>query len=127
MDVKDTARHRVILAADEGRKRSGSNGDAKMSYSQGNDDRDSPTRLDTANVLKRGLMMLLVMVCLGVAQSVLYAIAVTQFLWMLIAGERNGFLAQFGHSLGLWLAESARFLSGDTQEKPFPWRPWPTS
>ena len=47
------------------------------------------------------------------------------FLWMLIAGNRNMFIADFGRSLGLWQAECAWFLSGDSDERPFPWRPWP--
>ena len=98
-----------------------------MAYPNGNENRDTHTPSSTTTVWTRGLIMLLVMFCVGVAQGVLYAMAVVQFLWMLINGERNGFLAQFGRSLGLWLAESAWFLSGDTEEKPFPWRPWPKS
>jgi hypothetical protein len=79
----------------------------------------------TSNVWKRGIIMLLFLFCFGIAQWVLYALTVVQFLWMLINGERNAFLATFGRSLGLWLAEMAWFLSGDTEERPFPWRPWP--
>ena len=96
-----------------------------MTSPYSDDNRDSPARPFSANVWKRGLIMLLIIFCFGVAHSVLYAIAIAQFLWMLITGERNDFLAQFGRSLGLWLAQSARFLSGDTEERPFPWGPWP--
>ncbi len=76
-------------------------------------------------LLIRGAIMIFFMICLGIAQSVLCAVAVVQFAWMLIKSERNEFVARFGASLGLWLAETASFLSGDRDEKPFPWKPWP--
>jgi hypothetical protein len=93
------------------------------------DPRDRPplTGPDTAAIWKRGLAMLLLALGVGLAQSLLYAIALVQFAWMLIKRERNGFLAGFGRSLGLWLAEAAWFLSGDSDDKPFPWREWPRS
>ncbi len=88
---------------------------------------DKVARSDTDNIWMRGLVMLIIMACVGLAQSVLFAVAVVQFLWMLIARERNGFLIDFGRALGLWQAEAAWFLSGDTDEKPFPWKAWPRS
>jgi hypothetical protein len=44
---------------------------------------------------------------------------------MAAKGERNVFLAQLGYALSLWMADAARFLSGDSEDKPFPWKPWP--
>jgi hypothetical protein len=96
-----------------------------VSHPYGDNDQDQVARPDRSSVWKRGLIMFLLMFCFGIAQSMLYPIAVVQFLWMLIIGERNVILAQFGRSLGLWLAETTSFLCGDTEEKPFPWRPWP--
>ncbi len=96
-----------------------------MSYQYHDKDRDGYSGGGSGAIWTRGLIMLLLMVCFSVAQWVLYVLAVIQFLWMLIKSERNAFLAQFGHSLGAWLAETAHFLSGATDEKPFPWKPWP--
>ena len=98
-----------------------------MSYPRENDERDRAGPVDTPNIWLHGLSVLVIMACIGLAQSVLYAVAIVQFLWMLITRERNGFLVDFGRSLGLWLAEAAWFLSGDTDEKPFPWKAWPKS
>ncbi len=98
-----------------------------MSYPRENEERDRTAPADTPNIWLHGLSVLVIMACIGLAQSVLYAVAVVQFLWMLITRERNGFLVDFGRSLGLWLAEAAWFLSGDTDEKPFPWKAWPKS
>lgn len=96
-----------------------------MSYPYDQNNRDDASTSPTSNVWKRGAIALLFMFCFGVAQSLLYALTVVQFLWLVIGGARNEFLAKFGRSLGLWLAETAWFLSADTEEIPFPWRPWP--
>src|SRR3990170_4606855 len=76
-------------------------------------------------IWKRGLFMLVFIFAFGVGQSLLYLTAVAQFLWLLFAKEPNGLLVGFGKSLALWLAETARFLSCATDEKPFPWVAWP--
>ena len=51
-------------------------------------------------------------------------VAVLQFAWMLIAGRRNPRIAAFGGRLGHWLAVTARFQAGLSEEKPFPWTDW---
>lgn len=96
-----------------------------MSYSYDDEHHEPVRRDDSSAIWLRGLFMLLFIFLFGLAQSVLFAIAVIQFIWMLIKREPNLFLAEFGASLSLWMAETARFLVGDTQDKPFPWRPWP--
>lgn len=96
-----------------------------MSHPYDDKDQTDLAPSSTSNVWKRGAIMVLFLICFSIAHWVLYAVTVVQFLWMLIASERNAFLASFGRSLGLWLAETAWFLSGDTEERPFPWRPWP--
>jgi hypothetical protein len=96
-----------------------------MSYLDGNENQGNTTRPYSGEVWRRGLFMLLILFGVAISQTVLYAIALVQFLWMVFAAERNGFLAQFGRSLGLWLAEAVRFLSGDSEDKPFPWKAWP--
>ena len=73
----------------------------------------------------RGLFMLLFMMGLGAAHVVWNAIAVVQFVWLLVAGQPNDQLAKFGASLSLWVAEAVRFLTFAVEDKPFPWRNWP--
>jgi Domain of unknown function (DUF4389) len=82
-------------------------------------------RIESREVWKRGLFMLLFIVAFGIGQMVLNAIAVVQFLWLLATRERNEYLARFGASLSAWFAEVGRFQSCATDDKPFPWRPWP--
>ena len=81
----------------------------------------------TADIWKRGLIMLLFMVAFGVAQALLNLLAVVQFFWLLFMKEPNQFLLRFGKSLSIWFADAARFLGCATDEKPFPWKDWPAA
>jgi hypothetical protein len=75
----------------------------------------------------RGLFMLLLMLAFGVGQGLLWLIGVVQFLWLVFTETPNTFLARFGRSLSLWLAETARFVTCASEEKPFPWAAWPSA
>jgi hypothetical protein len=88
-------------------------------------DADKERSTERSGAWKRGLFMLLLAVAFGVAQSLLFLLALVQFLWLLFAGERNQFLVRFGSSLSVWFADAARFLSCASEEMPFPWRRWP--
>jgi hypothetical protein len=76
------------------------------------------------NIWLHGLVMLVLVILVNLAQTVLGICAILQFLWMLFAKERNVRIAQFGQEVGNWLAITARFLSGRSDEKPFPWTDW---
>ena len=76
------------------------------------------------SVWMRGLFMVIFAVLFGLAETVLFVVAVIQFLWMLFAKETNNGLADFGKSLGNWLRQVVEFQTGSTDEKPFPWGKW---
>ena len=66
--------------------------------------------------------MLLVWAMLSVAQTVLTALTVIQFVIMLVNNrEPNERLADFGTDLGVWMAKAARFQAGASEVKPWPW------
>jgi len=79
----------------------------------------------TRDVWMRGLFMLLFIIAFWAGQWLLNLLAIVQFIWLLAAREPNQFIARFGNSLSIWLAEVGRFLTCATEDKPFPWRPWP--
>jgi hypothetical protein len=85
---------------------------------------DKPT---TRDVWLRGLFMLLFMMGFTIGQWLLNLLAIVQFIWLLAARERNQFIARFGNSLSVWLAEVGRFLTCVIEDKPFPWAPWPNA
>jgi hypothetical protein len=82
-------------------------------------------KASTWDVWMRGLFMFLFMIGFAIGQWLLNVLAVVQFLWLLFAREPNHLLARFGNTLSIWLAEIGRFLSCATDDKPFPWTPWP--
>ncbi len=84
-------------------------------------------RRDRRPIWHRGAFMLFFIVAVSLAQTLLTVIAVVQFLTMLIAGKPNRQISQFGRSLGLWLDQTALFQSADSDQRPFPWSPWPPS
>jgi hypothetical protein len=71
-----------------------------------------------------GLWMLVLVILVNLSQTVLGVCAIFQFLWMLFTGGRNARVAEFGRGVANWLAITARFLSGSSDEKPFPWTAW---
>lgn len=76
------------------------------------------------NPWMRGLVMLVVAILMRVAEIVIVVAAILQFGWMVFARRRNAEIAAFGDAMGKWLAKAARFLSGASEEKPFPWSRW---
>jgi hypothetical protein len=77
------------------------------------------------NVWLRGLIMLIFAVLLNVGQWLMNLLALVQFCWLLFTGAPNPQLVRIGRSLARWLEQIGRFLSCDTEDRPFPWAAWP--
>lgn len=77
------------------------------------------------SVWLRGLFMVLFLIFFEIGEWLLGAVAVLQFLWLLFDREPNDHIRRFGQSLSIWLRDTARFQSCETDDKPFPWAPWP--
>lgn len=73
----------------------------------------------------RLIPMLVLILCFGLSEAALYIIALIQFIWVLVNGESNEGLTEFGASLAEWMAQNAKYLSYATEEKPYPWAEWP--
>ena len=72
----------------------------------------------------RGLWMLVMAVLAGFALTVLHVVTLLQFILMLTdGGKPNPQIAAFGGSLAGWLAKAARFQTGSSEDKPWPWSP----
>jgi hypothetical protein len=71
----------------------------------------------------RFLFMLLFLLLFAIAETILWAVTVLQFFWMLFnEGRPNDNIAEFGARLGVWMKRVTMYQSGATDEKPFPWR-----
>lgn len=84
----------------------------------------SPVLPRPENLGLHGLIMLILVLLVNLAQTVLGICAILQFLWMLFAKERNAGIARFGQGIAHWLAVTSRFLTGAADERPFPWTAW---
>jgi hypothetical protein len=73
----------------------------------------------------RGLFMLLFVVLYEVAEWVLFVLALLQFLWTLFTRRPNQRLVEFGEGLGRYAYQIVRFLTFNTEDKPFPFADWP--
>lgn len=82
---------------------------------------------DHRNIWIRGLLMLLMMLILHVAGTVLFIIALIQFVIMLVSDAPNARLVTFGRSLARYFRQIVCFMTFATEEVPFPFNDWPTS
>ena len=76
------------------------------------------------NIWMHGLTVLVILALSHLALTVMGASAVIQFVWMLIKKERNAKVAEFGTGIAHWLSVAAAFVTGKSDEKPFPWGDW---
>jgi len=75
----------------------------------------------------RGLFMLISSVLASVAFFAGSVIVVLGFFWVLITGEVNQQIKEAGQSIAAYLYNIARYLTFNTDEKPFPLGGvWPT-
>ena len=76
-------------------------------------------------VWRRGGIALVLLVAVEIGQFLMNVTAVVQFVWMLVTGGSNEFLREFGASLAAWLRQASAFVTCASEERPFPWAPWP--
>lgn len=63
-----------------------------------------------------------------VSRMVLFAVVVVQFFWLLLNGVINEALRALGQSLATYTYQIVRFLTFNTNVRPFPFdTPWPPS
>ena len=73
-------------------------------------------------MFKRILYMVLIWIMLSLAQTVLTVATILQVVLMALSGgTANARLAEFGTDLGIWMAKAARFQTGASEVKPWPW------
>jgi len=79
----------------------------------------------TSGLGERLLYMLLFIICYNIAEIVVVAVVIFQFLHLLIFRERNENLLKFGAELSRYIYLVLQFLSFNSDDKPFPVGDWP--
>jgi hypothetical protein len=73
----------------------------------------------------RLLSIIIIGLMLSIAQTILNALAVVQFILIMTRkGRPNVEIAWFGKRLGDWLAKATRYQTAADEEKPWPWTPF---
>ena len=85
-----------------------------------NGPQDEPKERD--GLVMRLVYMLIIWAMISLAHTILGAMTVIQYIILIInRGEPNEQLADFGTSLGIWIAKAARYQTAASNVKPWPW------
>ena len=71
--------------------------------------------------------MLLFAIIYNIAEVILIAVALFQFISNLVTGQSNTRILEFGQSLSLFVYQIWQFLTFNSESLPFPFSPWPDS
>ncbi|AJE48003.1 DUF4389 domain-containing protein [Celeribacter indicus] len=70
----------------------------------------------------RILFSVVIWVMMSFASTVIGALAILQGIILLTAGRKpNPRLAGFGTDIGIWFAKATRYITADSEVKPWPW------
>jgi hypothetical protein len=86
---------------------------------------DDQTKLE--NKFLRFIFMVLFVVVYKLLDVVLLLVVAVQFLFHLFTDNDNETLRQFGDGLSCYYYQIYRYLTYNTEEKPFPFSDWPSS
>ena len=81
--------------------------------------------MDT-NIWLRLVFMLLFGVIFGATRLILVTVVAIQFLWVLFSGKRNQQLLSFANQLATFIYQIYRYLSFNTETRPFPFGEFPS-
>ena len=88
-------------------------------------DEQTKSNLSDRNIWSRGLYMVLMAIAFGIAEALLLIVAIFQFISALFTREISTQLHEFGANLSEYAFQIARFVTFQTEEKPFPFADWP--
>lgn len=74
----------------------------------------------------RGLYILLFVVIYNIAEIVVYAVVILQFLFTLFSGNRNAQLQSLGRNLSTFIYQVFMYITYNSDERPYPFAPWPS-
>ncbi len=86
---------------------------------------DLKAHITDMNVWMRLLFMLLFGAIYAVTRFVLIVVVILQFMWVLFTADKNRPLLSFGHQLSTFVYQIYRYLTFNTEHRPFPFSDWP--
>jgi hypothetical protein len=88
-------------------------------------DKNLQRNLQQGSTWMRILYMVLFAFIYGIAEMVVFGIAVIQVLIKLVTGDTNPQLLVLGQGLSVYIYQMMQFFTFNTEERPFPFGPWP--
>lgn len=88
-------------------------------------DNELKQHLTTKETWIRGTYILLFALCYSVAEVVLFAVVLLQFLSLLMNGNRHDRLLQLGQSLATYIFQIIQYMTANSEYQPFPLGDWP--
>jgi hypothetical protein len=89
---------------------------------------DFEERIKSRSTWLRLLFMIILVFLYGVSRVVVGVVVLLQFFWVLFTGETNERLKEFGQSLATYTYQIIRYLTYNTDSRPFPFDDdWPSS
>ena len=81
--------------------------------------------LTEGSIWIRGLFMLMFAIIYSIAEIVLFAVTLFQFIVRLTTGSLNPRLLDLGYSLSTYVYQIYLYLTFNSEERPYPFNPWP--
>ncbi|HKL68816.1 DUF4389 domain-containing protein [Salibaculum sp.] len=84
--------------------------------------RPAPAGPISENLFTRLIYMIIIAIMLSFAGTIIGILAVIQFVLTLVNNKvPNDRAADFGTTMGMWVAKAARYQAFASEEKPWPW------
>lgn len=81
--------------------------------------------LKSQSTWKRGLYMLLYAIFYTIAEIVLFAVIIFQFLLKLFTGETNERLRKLGQGISTYIYQILQYMNFNSEYQPYPFGAWP--
>ena len=88
-------------------------------------DPDTKERMSDRTIWARGLYALFFVIAYSVAETILWLLAIFQFIAALVTGHVNDALLRFGANLSHFIFQILQFVTFNNETLPFPFSDWP--
>ncbi len=86
---------------------------------------DIKENLKAGKTWLRGLYIIIFAIFYSIAEIVLFAVVIFQFLLTLFTGQTNQRLLKLGQSLGTYIYQIVMYMTFNSEHQPYPFGAWP--
>lgn len=90
-------------------------------------DEEIKQRLQNKKIWQRAFFMAMYMGIFGFCNFLIIGIFVFQFVALIISGQPNALLLNFGQNLGTYIRQIIEYMTLNTDYLPFPFSAWPNT